>query len=65
MKKPFTFECINCRKAVTEKFSPIMLEMVKSSGACCDACCNGAEAYYASPIYQAFEEVEENFDYYA
>jgi hypothetical protein len=50
---------------VTEKFSPIMLEMVKQSGACCDACCNGAEAYYASPVYQAFEEAENNFDYYA
>lgn len=65
MKKPFSFECINCRKVVTEKFSPIMLEMVKASGACCDACCNGAEAYYNSPVYQAFEEAENNFDYYA
>ena len=65
MKKSFSFECINCRQVVTEKFSPIMLEMVKQSGACCDACCNGASAYYASPVYQAFEEAENNFDYYA
>ena len=64
MKKPFSFECINCRQVVTEKFSTIMLEMVKQSGACCDACCNGAEAYYNSPVYQAFEESENNFDYY-
>lgn len=63
MKKPFSFECINCKQVVTEKFSPIMLEVVKSAGACCDACCNGAEAYYASPIYQAFEESEENYHY--
>lgn len=65
MKKPFTFVCTNCQQSVTEKFSPIMLEMVKASGANCDACCNGAEAYFNSPVYQAFEEAEENFDYYA
>ncbi len=60
MKKSFSFECIKCRRVVTEKFSPVMLEMVKESGACCDACCNGADAYYASPIYQAFEASDEN-----
>ena len=65
MKKPFSFECINCNQVVTEKFSPIMLEVVKSGGACCNACCAVADSYYASPIYQAFEEAEENFDYYA
>ena len=65
MKKQFSFECNNCHQVVTEKFSPIMLEMVKHSGACCNACCNGAEAYYNSPVYQAFEEAENNFDYYA
>ena len=27
MKKPFSFECINCRQVVTEKFSPIMLSI--------------------------------------
>ena len=63
MKKPFSFECINCRKVVTEKFSPIMLEMVRQSGACCDACCNGASVYYASPICQAFEKAEKNRHY--
>ena len=63
MEKAFSFECINCRRVVTEKFSPIMLEMVKQAGACCDACCDGAAAYYASPIYHAFEESEENMHY--
>ena len=60
MKKPFSFECINCRQVVTEKFSLIMLEMVKAQGACCDVCCDGSKAYHDSPIYQAFEEAEEN-----
>lgn len=64
MKKPFSFECINCRQVVTEKFSPIMLEVVKSGGACCNACCAVAKSYHDSPIYQSFEESENNFDYY-
>jgi len=37
-----------------------MLEMVKAQGACCDVCCDGSKAYHDSPIYQAFEEAEEN-----
>lgn len=65
-KVELTFECMNCLQLVTERMHKLHAEMIKHSGSgCCDACCNQAEAYYASPVYQAFEEAENNFDYYA
>lgn len=64
-KVAVTFECINCNLVVTEKMHKLQAEMVGQSGGCCDACCNHAENYFDGAEYQAFEEAEENFDYYA